>query len=77
MKNDCISVIYKEHKGDWNKAEIVISTIQSLMAGNKYKNYFRRQILILFNSDEAHRSIGGNSRAVFEYFYWVLRLEIT
>ena len=68
LKNDCIVVIYKENKDDWNKAEIVISTVQSLMAGNKYRKLFSPTDFDLLISDEAHRSIGGNSRAVFEYF---------
>ena len=38
LKKDYTSVIYKENKDDWNKAEIVISTVQSLMIGNKYKS---------------------------------------
>ncbi len=68
LKNDYTSVIYKEHKDNWNKAEIVISTVQSLLAGNKYKRFFSPTDFDLLISDEAHRSIGGNSRAVFEYF---------
>ena len=68
LKNDCISVIYKENKDNWNKAEIVISTVQSLMVGSKYKKLFSPTDFDLLISDEAHRSIGGNSRALFEYF---------
>ena len=68
LKNDYTSVIYKYGKDEWNKAEIVISTVQSLMTGNKYKKYFSPTDFDLVISDEAHRSIGGNSRAVFEYF---------
>ena len=68
LKNDYSSVIYKYGKEDWNKAEIVISTVQSLIIGNKYKKVFSPTDFDLVISDEAHRSIGGNSRAVFEYF---------
>ena len=68
LKNDYISVIYKHDKEDWRKAEIVISTVQSLMIGSKYKKLFSPTDFDLVISDEAHRSIGGNSRAVFEYF---------
>jgi len=68
LKNDYSSVIYKYGKEDWNKAEIVISTVQSLIIGNKYKKIFSPTDFDLLISDEAHRSIGGNSRAVFEYF---------
>ena len=68
LKNDCKSVIYKENLDDWNKAEIVVSTVQSLSFDNKYKKLFSPTDFDLIISDEAHRSIGGNSRAVFEYF---------
>lgn len=68
LKNDYKSVIYKENRDDWTKAEIVISTVQSLLFKNKYKDIFSPTDFDLVISDEAHRSIGGNSRAVFEYF---------
>ena len=68
LKNDYTSVIYKENKDDWHKAEIVISTVQSLLSGDKYRTQFSPTDFDLVISDEAHRSIGGNARAVFEYF---------
>jgi len=68
LKNDCKSVIYKENRDDWKKAEIVVSTVQSLSFNNKYQKLFSPTDFDLIISDEAHRSIGGNSRAVFEYF---------
>ena len=68
LKNDYTSVIYKQSRDDWKKAEIVISTIQSLSSQNKYQSLFSPTDFDLVISDEAHRSIGGNSRAVFEYF---------
>jgi len=68
LKNDYKSVIYKENRDDWKKAEIVISTVQSFQFNNKYKDLFSPTDFDLVISDEAHRSIGGNSRAVFEYF---------
>lgn len=68
LKNDCTSVIYKQNRDDWKKAEIVISTVQSLASQDKYKKLFSPTDFDLIISDEAHRSIGGNSRAVFEYF---------
>lgn len=67
LKNDYVTMIYKEHKADWRNAEIVVSTIQSLLAGDKYKNFAPTDFDFII-SDEAHRSIGGDSRAVFEYF---------
>ncbi|NLZ96771.1 MAG: DEAD/DEAH box helicase family protein [Candidatus Magasanikbacteria bacterium] len=68
LKNDYTSVIYKQNRDDWKKAEIVISTVQSLSSQDKYKKLFSPTDFDLVISDEAHRSIGGNSRAVFEYF---------
>ncbi|MFH1370435.1 MAG: DEAD/DEAH box helicase family protein [Planctomycetota bacterium] len=68
LKNDFTTVIYKQTRDDWNKAEIVVTTIQSLISDNKYKRLFSPTDFDLVISDEAHRSIGGNSRAVFEYF---------
>lgn len=68
LKNDFTCVIYKENKDDWRKAEIVVSTIQSLSFNNKYNKLFSPTDFDLVISDESHRSIGGNSRAVFEYF---------
>ena len=68
LKNDFKSVIYKENRDDWRKAEIVVTTVQSLLFNNKYQNIFSPTDFDLVISDEAHRSIGGNSRAVFEYF---------
>jgi len=38
------------------------------MAGDRYKELFSPTDFELVISDEAHRSIGGNARAVFEYF---------
>lgn len=68
LKNDFRTVIYKENRDDWRKAEIVVSTVQSLQFNNKYRQIFSPTDFDLLISDEAHRSISGNSRAVFEYF---------
>jgi len=68
LKNDFTTVIYKENKDDWRKAEIVVSTVQSLSFNNKYQRLFTPLDFDMLISDEAHRSINGNSRAVFEYF---------
>lgn len=67
LKNDYKSAIYKENRDDWRKAEIVVTTVQSLLYGNKYKQFAPTDFDLVI-SDEAHRSIGGNARAVFEYF---------
>jgi type I restriction enzyme R subunit len=68
LKNDYRTVIYKDNRDDWRKAEIVVSTVQSLQFNDKYRRLFSPTDFDLVISDEAHRSIGGNSRAVFEYF---------
>ena len=68
LKNDYKTEIYKENRDDWRKAEIVVTTVQSLLFNNKYRDLFSPTDFDLVISDEAHRSIGGNSRAVFEYF---------
>lgn len=69
LKNDLSTVVYKEQRDDWRKADIVVTTIQSLMVNNKYKRLFSPTDFDLLISDEAHRLLGGgNSRALFEYF---------
>ena len=68
LKNDYSSVIYKERRDDWRKAEIVVTTVQSLMHQSRYKAIFSPTDFDLVISDEAHRSISGDARAVFEYF---------
>lgn len=68
LKNDYDTVIFKQNKNDWRRADIVVTTVQSLMVNNKYMRKFSPTDFDLVISDEAHRSIGGNSRAVFEYF---------
>ena len=68
LKNDYKTVIYKENRDDWRHAEIVVTTVQSLLFNNKYQQLFSPTDFDLVISDEAHRSIGGNARAVFDYF---------
>jgi len=69
LKPDYSTFIYKEHKTDWHKADIVVTTIQSLMFNDKYRYHFLPTDFDLIISDESHRSISGNARAVFEYFH--------
>ena len=68
LKNDFQTVVYKEKRTEWRSAEIVVTTVQSLQFNNKYRQLFSPTDFDLVISDEAHRSIGGNARAVFEYF---------
>jgi type I restriction enzyme R subunit len=65
---DYIIKTFKHDRENWRNAHIVISTVQSLLAGDKYRHEFSPTDFELVISDEAHRSLGGNSRAVFEYF---------
>ena len=66
--SDFTVLTYKHNKDDWGKAEVVVSTVQSLQTGDRYRKLFSPTDFDLVISDEAHRSIGGNARAVFEYF---------
>jgi type I restriction enzyme R subunit len=68
LKNDYTSVIYKQNRDDWKKAEIVVTTVQSLASNDKYKKLFSPTDFDLIIADESHRAINGNARAVFEYF---------
>lgn len=68
LKPDYATVIFKEHTDDWRKADIVVSTVQTLSYNNKYRKLFKPTDFSLIIADESHRSINGNSRAVFEYF---------
>ena len=68
LKPDYETVIFKEHTDDWRRADIVVSTVQTLAYNNKYKSVFKPTDFSLIIADESHRSISGNSRAVFEYF---------
>ncbi|MDR3550576.1 MAG: DEAD/DEAH box helicase family protein [Candidatus Babeliales bacterium] len=68
LGKDFSSVIFKDNRDSWQNANIVVSTIQTLLFGDKYKKIFSPTDFEFVISDEAHRSIGGDSRAVFEYF---------
>ena len=68
LSADYQTVIYKQSRDDWQRAEIVVTTVQTLQFNNKYQRLFSPTDFDLVISDEAHRSIGGNARAVFEYF---------
>ena len=68
LSADYSTVIYKETRDDWRSAEIVVTTVQSLIFNNKYQSLFSPTDFDLVISDEAHRSISGNARAVFDYF---------
>ena len=68
LSADFQTVVYKESREEWRGAEIVVSTVQSLLFNNKYQGLFSPTDFDLVISDEAHRSISGNARAVFDYF---------
>ena len=68
LSADYSTVIYKEKRDEWRHAEIVVTTVQSLLFNNKYQTLFSPTDFDLVISDEAHRSISGNSRAVFNNF---------
>lgn len=69
LANDAIdTVIFKEKRRDWAGAQVVVTTIQSLAAKNRFLHQFAPTDFQLIISDEAHRTISGNNRAIFEYF---------
>jgi len=69
LENDGIrTVIYKQKRQEWRDAEVVVTTIQSLAARNRFLTEFAPADFQLLISDEAHRTISGNNRAIFEYF---------
>ena len=68
LSADYSTVIYKERRDDWRSAEVVVTTVQSLLFNNKYQSLFSPTDFDLVISDEAHRSINGNARSVFDYF---------
>ena len=68
LSADFTTVIYKEKRDEWRHAEIVVTTVQSLLFNNKYQTLFSPTDFDLVISDEAHRSISGNARAVFDHF---------
>lgn len=68
LSPDYQTVIFKENQDSWKSAEVVVSTVQTLMTNNKYKKHFMPTDFSLIIADESHRSINGNNRAVFEYF---------
>ena len=68
LSNDFDTVVYKERRSNWRSSHIVVTTVQALLFNNKYQTLFSPTDFDLVISDEAHRSIGGNARAVFDYF---------
>ncbi len=69
LASDSISsVIFKDVRDNWATAQIVITTIQSLSSNNRYLSEFTPNDFHLIISDEAHRTLGGNNRVIFDYF---------
>src|SRR3989441_3075014 len=66
--NGIQTVVYKLRRQDWKQAQVVVTTIQSLAARNRFLAEFAPTDFQLIISDEAHRTISGNNRAIFEYF---------
>ena len=58
LSNDFQTVVYKENRDDWRRAEIVVSTVQSLQFNNKYLATFlsdRFRLRHLGRSPSFHR----------------------
>ncbi|HLP24321.1 MAG TPA: DEAD/DEAH box helicase family protein, partial [Acidobacteriota bacterium] len=69
LANDGIAtVVYKQKRDDWKNADVVVTTIQSLATQNRFLTEFAPTDFQLIISDEAHRTVSGNNRAIFEYF---------
>lgn len=68
LGSDYIIKTYKHNRDSWKNGQIIISTVQTLLSSDTYRKNFSPTDFELVISDEAHRSLGGNSRAVFEYF---------
>lgn len=62
------TIIYKKNRNTWSTAKVVITTIQTLTRHNHYRTAFAPNDFQLVITDEAHRTIGGNGRMVYEYF---------
>jgi type I restriction enzyme R subunit len=60
--------IFKENKEQALQNKVVIATIQSLSYNQNYLKFFSQFDFDLLISDEAHRSIYGNNKVIFEYF---------
>ncbi len=67
LKNDFLVNTFK-NSDEWIKSKVIISTLQSLVINDKYRKLFSPTDFDFIISDEAHRSIYGNSRGLFEYF---------
>lgn len=52
LSADFQTVIYKENRDDWRRAEIVVTTVQSLLFNNKYQRLFSPTDFDLVISDE-------------------------
>lgn len=68
LNNDLITDIYKQNRDYWKRAQVVVTTIQSISHNDKYSKEFSPTDFDLIIADESHRAVSGNSRAVFEYF---------
>jgi type I restriction enzyme R subunit len=40
LKNDYQTLVFKENREDWRRAEIVVSTVQSFLFNDKYRQLF-------------------------------------
>lgn len=63
-----ITQIFKADREGWSKADILISTVQTLCKNDKYYKLFSPSDFDLVVVDEAHRCISGVARQLFEYF---------
>ena len=73
LKNDYTTVICKENRDDWHKAEIVVSTVQSLSSNNKYQKLFSTEVLQCGEggrfSSSARPALGPSLRLFFSVLF--------
>lgn len=66
LSADFQTVIYKENRDDWRRAEIVVTTVQSLLFNNKYQRLFSptdRKQLVEQTREEKRRCVYSGRRS--------------
>ncbi|MGI8965445.1 MAG: DEAD/DEAH box helicase family protein, partial [Limisphaerales bacterium] len=58
------TVIYKQKRQEWKNADVMVTTIQSLAARNRFLHEFAPTDFQLIISDEAHRTITAPSSSI-------------
>ena len=67
LKPDYETVVFKEHTEDWRKADIVVSTVQTLTYNNKYKTVFKPTDFSLIIAERAINAVTSNEMRIFNH----------